>query len=525
MLSGVKRKRPESDVEPCRVDLYEQKIRAQDRLTELAESQGKFICAKCYRLFDSQANLYRHYRAKKHMPDFQIPLGTSPIKRRQKWTFAKKSKILMAVTNWIPLCNGDIYRAKQQVASRYGIHINQISTWLRDKERIMLKARTRGLRNTVYEKPRNGKWYDAELRLYFKFIYRRRYQALRVTRKWLMRQFKKCRAELDDNVEGWKASGGWCSNFCRRWSITSQCRTNKKKLSIEERLPKIRAYHRYWIYGVQCSGEARDAVYGRYPPSHIYSMDQVPMPFSSPAKRSLNEKGAPQGCRFVAGSEDDKRFCTLNVTMCADAGNQDVRIEIIFRSDSGGACMPKAELEMYRRKYPDVKIRWQRKAWADEPLCMDYLIDFREATLHKGDVAMIMDGHASQCTPRCKELMDTFKIKYVLTPAGCTDCVAPVDRNCGVWIKNRVYELQEDEMDQSGNRNWAQASKEGGLSTSEKRMHVVRWVSQAWKEFKRDHQSTILAAFVDTGALQAKDGSEMSFVRLTPKAQFGSYSF
>lgn len=376
----------------------------------------------------------------------------------------------------------------------------------------------------AYMPLRNGKWHDAEDQLYIKFIYRRRFQALRVTRRWLRRTFKLCRAELGHNVDGWFPSEGWCTRFCRRYDITSQCRTNKKKFSIEERLEKIREFHQYWIYGVQSTGEQRCPKYGRYPQRCIYSMDQVPMAFSNPSKRSLNEKGAPRGCRFTAASEDTKRFCSIQVTLCADPTEQDVPVELIFRSKSDGAKISKKEKEFYER-YPDVKIRWQKKAWADEAICLDYVLDFREHTGRKGRVALIMDRHGSQSTAHFNQVMDIFKIKPIYTPAGCTDCLSPVDRNVGVWLKNCVYELQNAEMDKPENRNWSMPAGQGGLTVSEKRMLIVRWMSQAWTELKTNKQDLLLSSFVASGCLIAKDGSENHLIRLWPKAPEGAYDF
>ena len=143
------------------------------------------------------------------------------------------------------------------------------------------------------------KWTEAEYELYVAFIYHRRYQALRVTRTWLKRNFKHISQQQGHNVDGWYPSEGWCCRVCKRWEITSQARTNKKKFSIEERLPAIQAFHTYWLRSVQRRRPARCDTYGYFPATHIYAMDQVPMPFSSPAKKTMNEKGAPRGCRFT----------------------------------------------------------------------------------------------------------------------------------------------------------------------------------------------------------------------------------
>ena len=81
-------------------------------------------------------------------------------------------------------------------------------------------------------------------------------------------------------------------------------------------------------------------------------------------------------------------------------------------------------------------------------------------------------------------MMKMLDIEYICTPANCTDCVSPVDRNVGVWLKNRVYQQQNDELSLPQNRNWPMPANKGGLTKSEKRMHTVRWMSQAWKDFQ-----------------------------------------
>jgi hypothetical protein len=360
--------------------------------------------------------------------------------------------------------------------------------------------------------------------LYLAFIYRRRYQALRVTRTWLKRNFKHIRQQQGHNVDGYYPSEGWCCRFCKRWEITSQARTNKKKFSIEERLSTIQAFHTFWLRSVQKRLPARCDKYGYFPATHIYAMDQVPMAFSSPAKRSMNEKGAPRGCRFTAASEDDKRFCTINVTLCANAPTQDVAIELIFDSDSGGEGIGDDEKAFYAR-YPDVKVRWQPKAWADESIMIDYIRDFRWQTIDKGEVALVLDNHGSQRTTRMCNMMKMLDIEYILTPANCTDCVSPVDRNVGVWLKNRAYHLQNEDLSRPENRNWPMPAGKGGLTKSEKRMHTVRWMSQAWKDFQATERHNCKAAFVGTGILIAKDGSEDHLIRLWPKAAEGAYAF
>jgi len=333
------------------------------------------------------------------------------------------------------------------------------------------------------------------------------------------------RRNLGDGVDPhWLPSEGYLTRFCNRWNITSQCRTNKKKLSIEERLPAIQAFHQYWVYGVQHRQPPRDPKYGRYTPGTIYAMDQVPMAFSSPNNRTLNDKG--ERCRLLGIVEDDKRFCTLNVTLCADPDNQDVKVEVVFRGlgPENGGRVSQEEMNFYSA-HPIVQVRWQNKAWADHRVCLDYLLDFRTQTLSKGHVALFMDNHGSQQTPLMRVLMHALDVEYVFTPANCTDAVSPVDRNVGQALKEKVYAMQEEELDLDGNEHWRYPASEGGLEAWEKRTMVVAWIDRAWQELKKDNKHLLLSSFVDTGILVANDGSENHLIRLHPKQVLGAYTF
>ena len=79
--------------------------------------------------------------------------------------------------------------------------------------------------------------------------------------------------------------------------------------------------------------------------------------------------------------------------------------------------------------------------------------------------------------------------------------------------------------DLGGGMNTLYPSKTGGLSRSDKRKLIVRWVSAAWEEMKRERQHCIKSAFVDTGILIAKDGSENNLITLWTKSETGMYGF
>ena len=136
-----------------------------------------------------------------------------------------------------------------------------------------------------------------------------------------------------------------------------------------------------------------------------------------------------------------------------------------------------------------------------------------------------MDNHGSQQTPLMRVLMHALDVEYVFTPANCTDAVSPVDRNVGQALKEKVYAMQEEELDLDGNEHWRYPASEGGLEAWEKRTMVVAWIDRAWQELKKDNKHLLLSSFVDTGILVANDGSENHLIRLHPKQVLGAYTF
>ena len=125
-------------------------------------------------------------------------------------------------------------------------------------------------------------------------------------------------------------SNGWCIRFCRRWGITAQCRTNGKATTVLERLPQIRSFHQWLIYGLQRSSPQRCPKYGRFPPHRMFHMDQVPLAFVTVSSKTLNAKGRRCVLAVPSGA-DMKRYCTLQVTICAQPDQQLMPLEIIFR--------------------------------------------------------------------------------------------------------------------------------------------------------------------------------------------------
>ena len=255
----------------------------------------------------------------------------------------------------------------------------------------------------------------------------------------------------------------------------------------------------------------RDPKYGRFPPNRMFHVDQVPLPFVATGRASLNPKGDMCSVKVPNGGKDDKRFCTLQVCICAQGDAQIIHLEVFFRGE--GKKLRKEEWDHYDKLAKWIKIRFQPKAWCDGDIALQWLGDFRDLTLPLGEVLLGMDGLKSQITATHRAFMDVMSIRYAITPPNCTDTTSPVDRHIGKWLKGRIAEFFKAEFSsKSAIERWEKKTLKGGIRDRTKRMLIASWAAMAWQEMQRDKQYLIEQAFVQTGFLLAADGSENHLV-------------
>lgn len=87
-----------------------------------------------------------------------------------------------------------------------------------------------------------------------------------------------------------KCSNSWFKGFKFKKQISLRAATNKKPKSAEERLPLVRKFHRT-ANEFRQSPPSRDPKYGRFPASHTYHVDQVPLEFGGMFKKTYGQTG------------------------------------------------------------------------------------------------------------------------------------------------------------------------------------------------------------------------------------------
>ena len=189
---------------------------------------------------------------------------------------------------------------------------------------------------------------DCEDELYVRFIFRRTALGYPCNHFWLITEFKKILTEASPaNWNGGFMSKKWAVNFCVRFNISTQAKNNIKETDQVDRLHAIQAFHQYLIMVLQMSAPQLDSKYGRFSPTRMFHVDQVPLPFACDRGRTLNPRGA-KSCRIagVSTSGLEKRHATVQLWICAEPGNQVIKPTIIFRGGRG----PKSKLRGLPRR-------------------------------------------------------------------------------------------------------------------------------------------------------------------------------
>ena len=184
----------------------------------------------CDRAFQHAAHLRCHYQRSGHGPSAPVE---KPIRRRGSYSFRRKRDILIELDNLA--LTQDTQFAAQLLSRRTGVHESLLSKWQNNKVEIFTRARTRACSGLRKYRPTGGMYPLAEAELYSRFMWRRRYLRLKTSKIWLRDNMLHILATTV-GLTTFRASQGWCSRFCVRWEITSQCRTNKHKQSVLERL-------------------------------------------------------------------------------------------------------------------------------------------------------------------------------------------------------------------------------------------------------------------------------------------------
>jgi hypothetical protein len=403
-----------------------------------------------------------------------------------------------------------------------------LTKWLAKAERIRALTSAGGRVAALARDPiagsRSALYPDCEDELYIRFLARRTVLGYPVNHWWLCMEMDRVLREAlppKFNPSSTKPlATGWAVRFCHRYSITTQAKNNVKAHDQLDRRKAIKRFHWYLNETVQKSEPQADKKYGRFGPRFMFHVDQVPLPFASSCRTTLNPRGAVS-CRIagVNTSGLEKRQATLQLWICACGDHQVIKPTLIFRGPprkGPRTQVPWPEEEALHATLKTIRVAFQSKAWADGRFCEEEIIqvaaDLRAAGI-SAEVMIGMDNHGAQRTPAMMALYKALQMTPIFTAANCTDCISPVDHHVGRFIQThmgRSYQTAVEKDPQIWRADSADQDLEDAESSSamHRRMLMAQWLADAWEELITNHKGLIEKAFVHTGFLLAKDGSE-----------------
>ena len=393
---------------------------------------------------------------------------------------------------------------QNSVARELGVDPSQLSRW-NSRSDVFFSELAKGKPYLLKLHPGAPSLHsNLEDALYGNFIIRRKFYGLAVDGYWLRAEMLRLMQKAGEGKEvGFKFSKGWVYNFCCRYNITSQCKTDKKGLSALDRIDDIKSFHSHMRYLQNLSPHIPqyDLTWGSYPPEFIWNADHVPLPFCVNLKRSLNSKGQPCWIAAVGASGLDKRQATIHPCIRAD-GEQVMDIFIIFR---GKGCITEDERAALDA-LPHIKWCFEKCAWANGKYSRKWLRYFCETlrTNCPGEHLLLLDDLAAQKSPRFNAYAIANKVLPVPIPPGCTDLLQPVDHGVGAILKNIMNQFYQVELEVNYDA-WRQYKTSNAMSACRRRIMMATWLSHAWG-LLRTKRDILHKAFSST-VLVKQDGT------------------
>jgi DDE superfamily endonuclease len=307
------------------------------------------------------------------------------------------------------------------------------------------------------------------------------------------------------NNKPFNATQCWLSRFTSRHDLVVRRATNKKDVSIEERLPAIQLFHKKLQHFISLDGDANDEIYGRFRPDCCFNMDQSPIEFESPTTTTYEKRGAVTvGVSHRAGA--DKRFGTLTILVRLDGNCQKPVLQpfpsIIFK---GKGNVKQSERDKYA---PGVFVQFQKNAWTDSNTLTAWCEHFKEwcsINTNPGDKKLLfLDNLKAQTTDVFKENLLESNIVAWWLPKNTTDLIQPVDRHFAVDLKNRINRILNDKLlvEDVFHDRWLGLGER--FSASDCRILMTHLLRQAWDEITKEKD--FLSLGLQTGCVMIRKG-------------------
>ena len=408
----------------------------------------------------------------------------------------------------------------QETATQFNVHKSLVSKWAAQEDELRrVLTQTSAVRFSLH--PGSKCRFPLAEAYTYTACKEHRTNGLRVTARFLRVAMRRSILEHYGEVAAasFRASHRWLQAFARRHRLSLRRKTNSKHMPIESRLAKCKRWHarfRRRLRRESSTTAPLHETWGRWLPQDRISIDQVPCNLREGDGRTYADVGSKRVWLVGCKQDDGKRFCTLQVAArCANGSpnlprHGQARLLVIFRG-TGKRISPE-EREAW---HPDVWVRFQKKAWADEALCEDYaLIEMAEITaaarLAGRESVAIFDNLHGQTTETHLRNLARNRCKRHLLPSNTTDELQLVDAGVGHALKTEMAHLHDDWLSKDGNLElWTTATN---FPAWRKRVLVTWLAAQAWENVCR--RFDFEAAATRLGMRMTIDGSGDELIQM-----------
>ena len=397
--------------------------------------------------------------------------------------------------------------SQDEFALDKGISQSLLSKWLKRKDVIFKRAADNKKKNLCKTRKSGPLFPEIESNLLERFKTQRK-EGRRVSSRWFKKQAKKIANA--NKLDSFKASKGWFFRFLTRNQLALRKKTNSKKASAAEKLPKIRFFHqRLRLF---LATKMAHPKWGRFLPKNRYNVDQVPLPFSCVPSKTYEEKGAKRVHIKMNQPAMEKRFCSLQLLIrVAGKGVKQPDPTCIFRG------LGKRISQLEKASWdPRVNVMFQKKAWADREFTnawLDQVLlkEIRQVAGSGEESLVFCDNLDAQIQPEFVDRLSTVNGFRYLFPTDCTEQVQPIDGGVGYQLKVETGHEFEDWLEDDENLDlW----ENGKLSESDKRILITKFVGAAWEKLCSNKNFNPDVYFQKTGCLLTVDGSEDDLVNV-----------
>ena len=421
--------------------------------------------------------------------------------------------------------NGQCSAPLQETAKHFNVHKSLVSKWAAQEDELRRVASQSSVARFSLNPGSKCRFPLAEAATYA-VCKEHRTNGLRITARFLRVAMRRSILEHygDMAATSFRASHRWLQAFARRHRLSLRRKTNSKHMPVEARLAKCKRWHARFRRRLRRASSTAPLheTWGRWLPQDRISIDQVPCNLREGDGRTYAEVGSKRVWLVGSKQDDGKRFCTLQVAARCANGSPNLprhgqeRLLIIFRG-TGKRISP----EERKAWHPDVWVRFQKKAWADEALCEDYaLIEMAEITsaarLAGRQSVAIFDNLHGQTTQTHLANLDRNRCKRHLLPSNMTDELQLVDAGVGHALKTEMAHLHDEWLSKDDNLElWTTATN---FPAWRKRVLVTWLAAQAWENVCR--RFDFEAAATRLGMRMTIDGSGDELIRMQGVEQY-----